>query len=147
MSTDRVSSMLRSLGSSLKNVTHLTLGSVVVYPSTLTMFVNHFPRLNDLSMCAITYLGVFNGTGDMHRGFQADLVPTHLRGEFSAWCVHRFERPKEVFESIILLKPQFHRVSLENVNYNTWRDYWPLVDACGGTLEELHILLPTATSG
>ena len=37
MSTDRVSPMLHSFGSSLENVTHLTLGSVAIYSSTLAM--------------------------------------------------------------------------------------------------------------
>ena len=147
MPTDRASSMLHSFGSSLENVTHLTLGYVAIYPSTLTMFVSHFPRLNDLSMCVIADPETFDGTGDMHRGSQADLVPIHLRGEFEAGGINGFDAPKEIFEAIILFKPQFRRVSLAHVDYDMWQDYWPLVDACGGSLEELRILFPNVTSG
>ena len=44
------------------------------------------------------------------------------------------------FLMIALLKPRFHLVSLAYVSYGAWRDYWPVVEACGGSLEELYIL-------
>jgi len=50
MSTDRVSLILHSFGPSFENVTHLTLGDVILYPLTLAVFVSHFPHLDDLSI-------------------------------------------------------------------------------------------------
>ena len=135
MSTDKVSSMLHSFGSSLQNVTRLSLYNAVVHPSTLAMFVSHFPRLNDLS---IKFL--FDHAGDSYRGSHADIVPTYPHGEFSASHYPMGQLPKGVFEAITLLEPRFHRVSLTGVNYGPWRDYWLVVEACAGSLEELHIL-------
>jgi len=135
MHTDHVLLVLHSFGSSLQNVTRLSLRHVVVDSSTLAMFVSHFPRLNDLF---ITFL--FDGVGDLYRGFHVNVVPTYPRGEFSASHYLMDQLPKGVFEVITLLEPRFHRVSLKGVNYGAWRDYWPVVEACGGSLGELHIL-------
>ena len=77
-------------------------------------------------------------------GFHVDIVPTHPRGEFSASGASMFQAPKEIFEGITLLEPRFRRVTLAYGSYDTWWDYWPLVEACAGSLEELHILA-TAT--
>jgi len=136
MSTDQVSTMLHSFGSSLQNVTRLSLCYVIVHPSTFAMFVGHFPRLNDLF---IDPLGSLDDTGDSYRGFHVDIVPTYPRGEFST-SHHPDQLPKGVFEVITLLEPRFHRVSLKGVNCGAWRDYWPVIEACAGSLEELHIL-------
>jgi len=141
MSTGRVSSMLHSLGSSLKNVTHLTLHHVDVHPSTLAMFVSRFPCLNHLSISGFPLPMTPDSTGGSHRRSRPDIVPTHPRGEFSvsgAWI--SLQAPKEIFEGITLLEPRFRRVSLTNVSQYAWRDYWPLIEACAGSLEELRIL-------
>jgi len=53
MNTDRVSSMLHSFGSSLENVTRLTLERIIIHPATFAIFINHFPRLDDLSISTI----------------------------------------------------------------------------------------------
>ena len=140
MSTDRVLSMLHSFGSSLENVTCLRLMYDVVSPPALAMFISHFPRLNDLS---IDYPKGPDSGRDLYRGFHVDIVPTHPRGEFRALGFSQL--PIEVFEDITLLEPRFRRVSLEPVNYDAWRDYWSLVEACAGSLEELHIR--TTTTG
>ena len=135
MTTDRISLVIYSLSSSIKNVTHLTLGDVTVHPSTLTMFIGHFPHLDDLSISTVELDMTLEATGDSRREFHGEIVATRLRGEFSAYQVSG-----GVFKTITLLKPQFHRVTLNCESYGSWRDYWPLVEACGGSLEELQIL-------
>ena len=138
MSTDNVSSMLHSCGTSLENVTRLALIYVIVHPPALAMFISHFLRLNDLS---IVFPIRLDGAGDLYRGFHVDIVPTYPRGEFSASGLPRsFQAPKGILEGITLLEPRFHRVSFTYVNYDAWRDYWPLIETCAGSLEELHIL-------
>ena len=140
MSTGRVSSMLHSLGSSLENVTHLALHDVHIHPSTLAMFVSRFPCLNHLSISGFPLSITPDGTGGSHRGSRINIVPTHPRGEFSVSDVWiSLQTPKEIFEGITLLEPRFRRVSLTNVSQHAWRDYWPLIEACAGSLEELHI--------
>ena len=140
MSTDCVSSMLRSFGSSLENVTRLTVGHVAIRPSTLMMFVSHFPRLDDLSLSRVHPPSRPTGADDLDYGFDGDVVPSHPRGKFFAVDDWEYQVPKGVFEGIALLKPRFHLVSLAYVSYGAWRDYWPVVEACGGSLEELRIL-------
>ena len=106
--------MLHSFGSSLENVTRLTLRDVVVqlvHPSTLRMFFGHFPHLDDLSISAINVYTTMVGRHLLEvdpaiRG-DIDIVPTHPRGEFSAYQV-----PEGVLKVITLLEPQFHRVTL-----------------------------------
>jgi len=139
MATDRILLVIHSLGSSIKNVTRLTLGNVTVHPSTLTMFIGYFPHLDDLSISAVKLPMTLEGTGDSHREFHGEIVPTHPRGEFSASDIPVYQVP-EVFKAITLLEPRFHRVTLDFDSYGSWRKYWPLIEACAGWLEELQIL-------
>jgi len=134
-----ISSMVHSFGSSLENVTRLTLRDVISYPRTLAMFVSHFPRLDDLSVSVIYLPMILDGAGGLHPGFRGDIVPSHPRGKFSASNIS-VRTPKGVFEAITLLEPRFRQVTLAHVSYGVWRDYWPLVEACAGLLEELRIL-------
>ena len=65
MRTTSVVSTLRSFGSSLENVTCLTLRDAVVqliHASNLRMFFGHFPRLDDLSISVINFFTVRLGT-------------------------------------------------------------------------------------
>ena len=62
-----VSSVLHSFGSSLENATRLTLRKVTIHPSTLAMFVGHFPRLDDLSVSVVNVLRMLEGTGDLYQ--------------------------------------------------------------------------------
>jgi len=87
MGTTRVVSMLYSFGSSLENVTRLTLRDVIVqfiHPSTLRMFFGHFPRLDDLSISAINpYTArVSRHLREVNSAIRSEIVPTHPRGEF-----------------------------------------------------------------
>jgi len=140
MNVDCALSILHSLGSSLENVTRLTLEKIAIHPSTLAMFVGHFPRLDNLSIPVIKILRTLEGTSDLYSGFRGEIVPTHPRGKFSVSSLSVYQVPKGVFEAITLLEPRFHQVSLAHVGYYAWRDYWPLVEACAESLEELHIL-------
>jgi hypothetical protein len=142
MTSDSVSSMLRSCGSSLENVTRLTLDSVSVRSSTLAMFVSNFPRLDELSISAFPLQPMLSGAGYSYP--RVDVVPTHPRGNFSVLGASMFKAPKDIFGGIALLKPRFRQVSFADVSCDAWRDYWPLLEACAGSLEELHILA-TAT--
>jgi len=138
MQTTGVVSMLHSFGSSLENVTRLTLRDVafhVIHRSTLGMFFSHFPRLDDLSISTINH---YTERVDRHLlevkpTIRSEIVPTRPRGEFSV----RKALPK-VLEIITLLEPRFHRVILDCNSYVS-KYYWPLVEACAGSLEELHI--------
>ena len=145
MYTYDVSSILRSLGPSCENVTCLTLGDVVVDPQTLAMFLTHFPRLNDLSIYSIILPSADDGSGGWDGGFHADVVPIHPRGEFYESGVAMFRDSKGFYKSITLLEPRFRKISLRHYGYDMWRDYWPLLKACGGSLEELHILVTTTS--
>jgi hypothetical protein len=137
MSADRLWSMLRSFGPSLKNVTHLTLTNLVVRPLTLAVFVSHFPRLDELFISTIHKFPEMPGdTSDLHRQSHADIVPTHPRGGLVASGFSQL--PKEIFEAIALLEPQFRRVTLtHDSNYPC--HYRSLIEACAGSLEELSI--------
>jgi len=139
MSIGRISSMVHSFGSSLENVTRLTLRDVTAYPRTLAMFVSHFPRLDDLSVSIIYLPRILDGTGDLHPRFRGDIVPIHPRGYFSVSNI-LVRVPKGVFKAITLLEPRFRQITLAHASYGVWRDYWPLVEACAGSLEELRIL-------
>jgi len=79
MTTHRISLVIHSFGSSLENVTRLTLKDVTVRPSTLTMFISHFSCLGDLSISVINPPRTLEGTGDSHRGLRGEIVPTHPR--------------------------------------------------------------------
>jgi len=140
MCTTCVASMLHAFGSSLENVTRLTLRDVVVqviHPSSLRMFFDHFPRLDDLSISVINLFTVrlSRHLRGVDSAIRSEIVPAHSRGEFSA-----YQMPGGVFKIITLLEPRFHRVALVCDSYKSWSDYWPLVEACAGSLEELHIL-------
>jgi len=140
MCTTSVVSMLHSFGSSLRNVTRLTLRNVVVrviHPSTLRMYFGHFPCLDDLSISVINpyTLRLISPFREVDPVIRSEIVPTHPRGEFSA-----YQLPGWAFETITLLEPRFHRVILDCDSYESWSGYWPLVEACAGSLEELHIL-------
>jgi len=139
MTTDLISLVIHSLGSSIKNVTRLKLGNVTVQPSTLTMLIGHFPHLDDLSISAVELPTTLEDTSGSHREFRGEIVPTHPRGKFSASDIPAYQVPL-VFKSIILLEPRFHRVTLDFDSYGSWRKYWLLIRACAGSLEELQIL-------
>ena len=140
MSIDEPSLILRSFGSSLENVEYLTLSGIFTHPLDLAMLLSHFPHLNDLSLFDIYSPNMRNGTSDVHRGFHTSIVPTHPCGTFSVSVPSEYRVSKGVFEAVVLLKPRFRQVSLMDINYGTWREYWPLVEACAGSLEELYIL-------
>jgi len=144
MTTDHVSSMLHSFGPSLENVTRLTLGQIVIHPAILTMFISHFPRLDDLSISTIGLPKALDLVCDPHHEPDIGIFSTHPRGKFHASGIPTCRVPKKVFEAIAILEPRFHRVTLTHINYDTWRDYWPLVEACAESLEELHILASVA---
>lgn len=52
----------------------------------------------------------------------------------------KFDEPEKVFAVIALLKPRFRRVTIKHASYDQWRIFWPIVEACAGSLEELEIL-------
>jgi len=140
MCTTCIVSMLHSFGSSLENVTRLTLRDVVVqvvHPSTLRMFFDHFPRLDDLSISVINLftVRVSRHLRGVDSAIRSEIIPAHPRGEFSA-----YQLPGGVFKIIALLEPRFHRVTLSCDSYKSWSGYWPLVEACAESLEELQIL-------
>jgi len=143
MSADDVSSTLRSLGSSCENVTHLTLGGAFVDPPTLTMFLSHFAHLEDLSIHAIYLSRGDDSRSGFRHGFHPDVVPIRPCGEFSESGVVMFRDSKGLYKSITLLEPRFRKISLRHDGYGMWRDYWPLLEACAGSLEELHIFVTT----
>ena len=136
----QASFMLYCVGPLPGNVTRLTLEHIFVYPSTLAMFVSHFPRLDDLSICDVRSLG----SCSPHHGFHDKIVPTHPRGELNVAGVIGFRTPKEFFEAIALLEPRFREVTLAHA---TWRDFWPVVEACAGSLEVLHIVATATRAG
>ena len=115
MSADRVSLKLRSFGSSLENVTHLTLRDVSVHPLTLAMFLSHFPRLDDLSLFGIHPV-MFDGTDDLHRRLRVDIVPTHPGGKLSVTRRPTDRSQKGGFDAITLLEPRFRQVVLTNID-------------------------------
>jgi hypothetical protein len=56
---------------------------------------------------------------------------------FFRYCPER----RDIFEGINLLEPRFRRVTI--AHYKRWLDYWPLLEACAESLEELHISATT----
>ena len=116
------------------HVQTLTLRKVAIHPSSLVMFVGHFPRLDNLSISVINILRMLEGIDDLYAGFCGEIVPTHPRGTSSTSCLPECQVPKGVFPPRTTVPPGFSRI------YEPWRDYWPLVEACAGLLEELHIL-------
>ena len=140
MTTDRMLLMAHSFGPSLENVTYLTLGHIFIHPATLAMFISHFPRLDDFSISSIRLPRALVRARDSHTEPYVGIIPTHPRGKFRALGIPTCRMPLKVFEAITLLEPRFHRIILTYVDYDAWRGYWPLVEACGESLEELRIL-------
>jgi len=145
MTTNCVSSMLHSYGPSLENVICLTLERIAVHTATLVMFISHFPRLDDLSISTIYLPRVLGRTRDPHHEPYVGIIPTHPRGKLCISGIPTCRVPQKVFEAITLLEPRFYRITLEHINYDAWWDYWPLVEVCAGSLEELHILAEYVT--
>ena len=141
MRTPCVVSMLHCFGSSLENVTRLVLRDVVITSilrSSFTMFVSHFPCLDDISISIIELRSSLSRLlREVNRTAHIEVVPTHPQGQFSA---SGSVVPNKVFRAITLLEPRFHRVALDCGSYDSWSVYWPLIEACAGSLEELHIL-------
>ena len=100
MSADHVSSMLHSSGSSLEDVTHLTLGYITTHPLALVMFIGHFPRLYDLTLSGIYPPSRPTGADDLDYWFDGDVVPSHPRGKFRVSDYSRYRVSKVVFEGI-----------------------------------------------
>ena len=131
----------RYVGPPTRHVTRLKLRRILAHPLTLATYLSHFPRLNHLSISDIrSPFPRRNGTDDSHRESCGSIVPTHPCGELSVDSVSSFSAPMEIFEAIALLEPRFCQVSIMYIEYDGWRDFWPLVEACAGPLEELGIL-------
>jgi len=122
-----------------ENVARPTLRRSFVDSSTLTAFISRFPRLHDLSVSTLESPRKASGIVDSSGGPHSRAVPSHPRGEFSAWDM-KFDEPEKVFAVIALLKPRFRRVTIKHASYDQWRIFWPIVEACAGSLEELEIL-------
>ena len=135
----RVSLMLNCISASLESVTHLTLECMLVHPLTFATFISHFPHLDYLSIDGLWRPQGVHGLRDIYDDSPASVVPTHPHGEIVVLDAMRIEERKEVFNSIVLLEPRFHRVLFQDVRCDAWRDFWPLVEACSGSLEELEI--------
>jgi len=133
-----VSLMLHCLGPPSENVTRLTLQRISIRASALVTFISQFPHLHDLSIDTIKRPWEAYGTGDLHQESHDRIVPTHPRGEFSVPNM-RFDEPEKVFGGIALLEPQFCRITFKSVKCDLWRSFWPVVEACAGSLEELEI--------
>jgi len=131
--------MLHHFGPLLENVTRLTLERMYIHPSALVTFVSHFPRLHYLFISTPKCPWGDDGASDLHHESHGRIVPTHPRGEFTAFEVERFSEPEKIFGGIALLEPRFRRISFKHLGYNLWRLFWPVVEACAGSLEELEI--------
>ena len=134
-----VSLMLHCIGPPSENVTRLTLERMFIRSSALMTFVSHFPHLHYLFISTIMRPWEADGTGVSHHESHDRIVPTHPRGEFTAFEVKRFDEPEEVFRGIALLEPRFSRIAFKGVRCAMWRNFWPVVEACAGSLEELEI--------
>ena len=141
MSTDQAPLILRYFGPSFANVTRLTLGDVGIRPQSLAMFIIRFPRLADLSIHWSHPHTTFDPPNDLHDEF--DVIPTRPCGTFSVSNIFNFQ-VAGVCKVITLLEPRFRRVTFIFFTYPAWRDYWPLVEACAGSLEELCIIAAEA---
>jgi len=138
-----VSLMLHHLGPLPENVTRLTLERIYIYSSTFTTFVSQFPRLHDLSISTLRRPWGADGIVALDPKPHSSIVPNHPRGEFSAFDM-RFDEPEKVFGGIALLEPRFRRVTINYATYGQWRIFWPIVESCAGSLEELEILGSTS---
>ena len=135
----RVSLVLHCLGPSLGTVTRLKLEHILVHPQTLTTFISHFPCLNYLSIFWPGRPPGADGAWGLHHSSPGGVVPTRPHGEFRATDVSVFTEKKEFFNSIVLLELRFHKIFLEGTWCDGWRDFWPLLEVCSGSLEELII--------
>ena len=133
-----VSLLLHCFGPPLENVTRLTLQRISICPSALVTFISYFPQLHDLSISTIERPWEADGTADLHRESHGRIVPTHPRGELSVPKM-RFDEPEKVFGGIALLEPRFRRITFGCIKCRLWRSFWPVVEACAGSLEELEI--------
>ena len=131
--------MLHHLGPLPQTATRLTLRRIYIYASAFATFVSHFPRLHDLSISTLKRPRGADGTTALDREPCSSIVPNHPRGEFRVSQM-RFDEPEDIFRGITLLEPRFRRVTLEDASCNQWRIFWPIVEACAGSLEELEIL-------
>ena len=141
MPTDRPPLMLHNCGPSFANVTSLTLAGVCIRPHSLAMFITQFPQLTDLCICRISLPATPDPLNGLHDDF--DVVPTRPCGDLIVSNIVDFPFA-EVFKVMALFEPRFRRVSLTDVAYPAWRDYWPVVEACAGSLEELCIIASEA---
>ena len=132
--------MLHHFGPLPENVTRLTLERMFIRPSALVTFVSHFPRLHYLFISTLMRPGKGDGVSDLHHESHGRTVPTHPRGEFTASKVERFSEPEKVFRGIALLEPRFRRIVVKYLGYDLWRLFWPVVEACAESLEELEIV-------
>jgi len=131
--------MLQHLDPLPENVTRLTLERIYIHSLTFVTFVSHFPRLHDLSISTFELPWGADGISVFGREPHNSIVPNHPRGEFSTSDM-RFYKPEQVFGGITLLEPRFRRVTIKGAWYDQWRVFWPIVEACAGSLEELEIL-------
>jgi len=87
MHTPCVVSMLHCFGSSLEDVTCLALGDVIVtsiLPSSFTMFVSHFPRLDDISISLVElHSSLSRLLCGVNRTAHVEVVLTHPHRQFS----------------------------------------------------------------
>jgi len=132
-----VSLMLHYFGPHSENVTRLTLQRMFIRTSALVAFVSRFPHLQYLFISTIERPRKTDGIGNLDYESHGRIVPTHPRGEFTAFDLTRFSKPEEFFRGIALLEPRFRQIKY--VRYDLWRSFWPIVEACAGLLEELEI--------
>jgi len=137
--TVKVSLMLHHLGPLPQNVTRLALEHIYIHPPTFTTFVSHFPRLHDLSIFTLKRPRGAGGIATSNYEAHSTIVPNHPRGEFSSDMSS--DELEKVFGGIVLLEPRFRRVTIKYARYNQWRIFWPIVEACAGSLEEFEISL------
>ena len=135
-----VSSVLHYFAPSSENITRLTMKRTFIRSSAFVTFVSRFPRLHYLSISTFKRPWGADGVGDLHPESHGSVVPTHPRGEFSALEIARFDEPEKVLGGIALLEPWFRRVTLMYASCDQWRFFWPIMEACAGSLEELEIL-------
>jgi len=133
------SMMLHHFGPLLENVTRLTLERMFVSPAALLTFISHFLHLDYLFISTIKNHRKMDDTGGLLHESHGNIMPTHPCGEFTAFEVKRFDEPEKIFGGIALLEPRFRRVAFRYVMCDMWRSFWPVVEACAESLEELVI--------
>jgi len=131
--------MLRHFDPLPETVTRLTLERMFISPVALLTFISRFPHLDHLFISTIKNHWKVDDTGGLLHESHGSIVPTHPHGEFTAFEVGRFDEPEKIFGGIALLEPQFRRVAFRFILCNMWRSFWPVVEACAESLEELVI--------